>query len=83
MDSFYLGIIAGMLCTVSFIPQVFQIVKTKNTKSISLVTFILFCLGVMFWLLYGVVLGQWPIIIANVITLLLALIILVMKIKYG
>jgi MtN3 and saliva related transmembrane protein len=83
MNSFYLGIIAGTLCTVSFVPQVIQIAKTKDTKSLSLGMFLTFTLGVAVWLFYGIAIHEWPVIIANAITLCLALSILVMKIRYG
>jgi len=82
MSSFYLGIIAGVLCTASFIPQVVQIAKTKNTKSLSLITFSMFTAGVAVWLLYGMVIHEWPVIIANAVTLVLAGAILVMKLRY-
>lgn len=77
-----IGILAGILCTISFIPQVIRIVKTKRTKDLSLVTFTLFSLGVFLWLVYGVLIQELPIILANFATLSLILIILGMKIKY-
>lgn len=77
-----LGYFAGALTTISFIPQVIKIWKTKSTKDISLITFIAFCLGVFLWMLYGIILHSLPVIIANLIGLLLGLIILILKIKY-
>ena len=58
------------------------IIKTKNTKGISLPMYILFTIGVACWLLYGIYFGMLPVIIANFITLALALVILTFKIKY-
>ncbi len=77
-----LGYIAGAMTTISFIPQVVRTWKTKSTKDISLAMFILFCLGVATWMIYGIILNSWPIIIANGVVLVLGLNILVMKIVY-
>ena len=78
-----IGIIAGTLTTIAFLPQVIQVVKTKSTDDISLVMYVVFITGVAFWLLYGILLGAWPVIIANIVTFILALIVLVMKLRHG
>jgi MtN3 and saliva related transmembrane protein len=83
VTAFWLGIVAGTLCTISFIPQVLRIAKNRHARDLSLVTFIMFSCGVFIWLLYGIVIQEWPVIIANAVTLALALLILGMKIKYG
>ncbi|MBK8809012.1 MAG: SemiSWEET transporter [Bacteroidales bacterium] len=75
-----IGILAATLTTTSFIPQAYKIIKTKNTDGISLSMYIFFSLGVLLWLIYGIFLNNLPIIIANSITLCLALIILYFKI---
>ena len=77
----YIGFIAAFLTTASFLPQAYQTIKTQNTKSISLLMYILFSLGVLCWLLYGISLDDKPMIYANIITLFLASIILGIKIK--
>lgn len=77
-----LGYVAGALTTIAFLPQVIQTWKTKSTKDISLGMFVSFCTGVFLWLIYGVLINSYPVIIANVFTLSLAMIILFMKIKY-
>ncbi len=82
MNSFIIGIIAGTLCTISFLPQVIRIARTKQTKDLSLVTFSVFSLGVFLWLVYGFILKELPIILANAATLTLALIIVAMKLKF-
>lgn len=79
----WIGMIAGTLTTLAFLPQVMQVVKTKSTEDISLVMYIVFITGVAFWLLYGILLGAWPVIIANIVTFILALIVLVMKLRFG
>ena len=78
----FLGYLAAVLTTISFVPQALLIIKTKNTKGISLPMYILFTIGVACWLLYGIYFGMLPVIIANFITLALALVILTFKIKY-
>jgi MtN3 and saliva related transmembrane protein len=77
-----LGLIAGALTTVAFIPQVVKIWKSKHTLDISLGMFSILSVGVFLWLLYGIQLGALPLILANGITLVLSLTILVFKLKY-
>ena len=82
MDSFVIGIIAGTLTTISFIPQIIKIYKTKNAKDLSVLMFLIFSLGVLLWLIYGIAIGELPVIIANCVTLLFIIVILAMKIRY-
>ncbi len=77
-----IGSIAGTLTTISFIPQVYKVVTTKQTRDISLWMFIIFSLGVACWLIYGILIDSLPIIIANAVTITLAIIILVYKLRY-
>ena len=77
-----LGLIAGALNTVAFIPQVVKIWKTRHTRDISLGMFAIFSAGVFLWLLYGIQIGATPVIVANIVTLGLALTILIFKIRY-
>ena len=78
-----IGYLAAALTTVSFIPQVVQIWRSKHTKDISLGMYSIFTLGIAVWLAYGILLGSTPIIIANCITIVLAGSVLMMKLKYG
>ena len=78
-----IGTAAAMLTTASFVPQAWHTFRTRDVGGISLGMYASFALGVALWLLYGVLLGAWPIIVANAITLALALGILVMKLRYG
>jgi MtN3 and saliva related transmembrane protein len=78
-----LGLAAGSLTTVAFVPQIFRIVKTRSAHDISWWMFGIFCTGIALWLWYGVRLDALPLILANVITLALALIILFLKWRYG
>ena len=77
-----IGFIAAVLTTGSFVPQAWHTFKTKDVSGISLAMYSAFTLGIAMWLAYGVLLGAWPIVIANVITLVLASAILVMKVMH-
>jgi MtN3 and saliva related transmembrane protein len=77
-----LGLVAGVLTTGSFIPQVIKILKTRDVSSISLVMYLAFTFGVLLWCIYGVINGQAAIVASNGITLALASVILGMKIRY-
>jgi len=83
MDAELIGAIAATLTTISFIPQVWQVWRTKHTKDISLTMYVTFTAGVTMWLLYGITLNAWPIIIANAITVSLAGAVLLMKLRFG
>jgi len=77
----YAGYVAATLTTISFIPQVVKVVQTKETQNISLWMYIIFTTGVFCWLIYGLIQSIFPVIFANVVTLILSSIILVYKIK--
>jgi len=77
-----LGIAAGTLTTIAFVPQVLKTWRTRSGEDISTGMFLLFSSGVLLWLLYGVALDAMPIIIANSITLILALAIILLKMRY-
>ena len=74
--------LAAVLTTASFVPQAIHTFRTRDVSGISLVMYSAFTGGVALWLVYGLLLGAWPIVIANVITLSLASSILVMKLRY-
>lgn len=77
-----LGLLAGTLTTIAFVPQVIKAWRTKHTHDISLGMFVIFCMGVFLWLMYGILIKNFPITVNNVITLVLTAIILVLKLKY-
>ena len=83
MTGEWLGYIAAFLTTLSFVPQAFKTIRSKDTNGVSLSMYAVFTVGVVFWLGYGVLLGSWPIIVANVVTLVLAATILALKLRYG
>jgi MtN3 and saliva related transmembrane protein len=78
-----IGLLAGALTTAAFLPQAWQIWKTRSTKDISLTMYIVFTTGVVLWLTYGLLIGAMPVVVANTLTLMLATFILFMKFKHG
>lgn len=78
-----IGFAAGVCTTGSLLPQVIKTLKTKNTRDISLYMYILLNLGIFLWFIYGVLLREMPIMVANGVSLLLAMIVLVLKLKHG
>lgn len=77
-----IGAIAAVLTTMAFIPQAWLTWKSKRADGVSLGMYSIFTTGVALWLLYGLLIEAWPVIIANAFTLALALFILVMKIRF-
>jgi MtN3 and saliva related transmembrane protein len=77
------GYLAAGLTTVSFVPQVWHTWRTRDVGGISLGMYTVFAIGVFLWLLYGVMLDAWPVVVANAVTLALAIAILAMKLKWG
>lgn len=78
-----IGLMAGVLTTLSFVPQVRQTWRTKSTKDISLPMFLAFCTGVLLWLIYGIMIQSMPVMLANGVTLVLSGAILIMKLRWG
>ncbi len=76
-----IGYLAGSLTTVAFLPQVVKTWKSHSARDLSLAMLAIFTTGVLCWLLYGIALGRWPIIIPNIVTLLLTSAILFFKLK--
>ncbi|OGC06468.1 hypothetical protein A2526_06035 [candidate division WOR-1 bacterium RIFOXYD2_FULL_36_8] len=80
---FWIGIVAAVLTTSAFLPQVIKAYKTKHTKDISFMMCIVLSVGLILWLVYGILLFSLPIILANSVTLLLIGYLIYLKIKYG
>ena len=74
--------IAAVLTTAAFIPQVYKIIHGQETKGVSLLMHITFAVGVAFWFTLGVILWNWPMMIANALTFVLTIIIVAMKLYY-
>ena len=77
------GYIAAVLTTAAFLPQLIKILKTKKADDVSLITLIMFIIGVLCWIIYGYNISSIPILIANLITLILNLLILISKIYFS
>lgn len=81
IDISLVGYGAALCTTCAFIPQVWQVIQSRNTESISLLMYCIFVFGVFLWCVYGVVVKDLPLIMANLVTLILAAIILAMKLR--
>tara|TARA_B100000925_G_scaffold84621_1_gene60484 strand:+ start:137 stop:421 length:285 start_codon:yes stop_codon:yes gene_type:complete len=77
------GYIAAVLTTAAFLPQLIKTLKTKKADDVSLITLIMFIIGVLCWIIYGYKISSIPILIANLITLILNLLILISKIYFS
>lgn len=77
-----LGFAAAALTTFSFLPQVVKVWRSQQAGDISLVTYGMFCTGIALWLIYGLLIGDGPIIVANIITLALAGSVLVLALRF-
>ena len=77
-----IGYLAALCTTLSFVPQAAKTIKTRDTAGISLWMYVIFTLGVFLWLMYGVAIRNYPVMIANAVTFALAATILGFKIKY-
>ncbi len=83
MNMEWAGYIAAVLTTLSFVPQALKTIRTKDTRSISLGMYVVFTIGIVFWLVYGIALHSLPMILSNIVTLILSGTILAMKLKHG
>ncbi|MBX3455355.1 SemiSWEET transporter [Ferrovibrio sp.] len=77
------GLLAGTLTTVAYLPQVIQVWRTRSARDISLGMFLLMVSGISLWLIYGLMIGSVALIAANSVTLVLTMLVLIGKLKYG
>ena len=78
-----IGLTAATLTTICFVPQVYKTWKSKETKNLSLIMYLMLSTGILLWLVYGLFINDLPIIAANAVSLLLAISLLTLKIIYG
>ena len=83
MESDVLGLVAGALTTIAFVPQVLRILRTRSAHDISWLLFGILAVGSALWLWYGMRVGSFPLVVTNVITLTLQLLIFGLKWRYG
>ena len=79
----FFGYFAAILTTAAFLPQLIKTIKTKKADDVSLVTLIMFISGLGSWIIYGYAISSFPILLANIITFILNLLILISKIYYS
>ena len=79
----FFGYFAAILTTAAFLPQLIKTLKTKKADDVSLITLIMFLSGVGSWIIYGYKISSFPILLANIITFILNLLILISKIYYA
>ena len=79
----FFGYFAALLTTLAFLPQLIKTLKTKKAEDVSLITLIMFLTGVLSWIIYGYRIASTPILLANLITFLLNLLILIFKITFS
>jgi MtN3 and saliva related transmembrane protein len=79
----YVGMAAALLTTGAFVPQVVRAWRTRSTRDLSASSFMVYATGLAMWLIYGLLIGDAPLIASNGTTLVLALIILALKLRHG
>ena len=79
----FFGYFAAILTTLAFLPQLIKTLKTKKAEDVSLITLIMFLTGVLSWIIYGYKISSTPILLANLITFVLNLLILIFKITFS
>ena len=77
------GVTGAALTTLCWLPQALKVVREKETRALSLPATAAFTFGVVLWLIYGLAIGDWPLIGSNAVTLALMAVILTMKLRYG
>ena len=78
-----IGALAALATTLCWLPQAARTIRTRETRATSLTSQVAFAVGLALWLVYGLLIGSWPLVGANALTLLLVSIIVAMKLRYG
>jgi MtN3 and saliva related transmembrane protein len=78
-----IGGVAAFLTTAAYVPQAIRTIRTRQTRDLSLGTYFMLAAGLALWLVYGLILSSMPLILANIVTLALVGVILVLKLKNG
>lgn len=79
----WMGYMAAILTTAAFVPQAARTIRTRDTSGISLSMYVIFTIGIACWFGYGIYLSSWPMIVSNLITFVLAAVILTLKMRHG
>jgi MtN3 and saliva related transmembrane protein len=83
MSAEWTGYVAATLTTLAFVPQALKTIRSRDTRGLSLGMYVVFTIGLAFWLAYGIFLHSWPMILSNAVTLGLSSSILALKLRYG
>jgi MtN3 and saliva related transmembrane protein len=78
-----IGYLAAFCTTIAFVPQLIRVLQLKSARDVSLSMVIIFTFGVAAWLVYGLMLHSWPVIVANAVTLVLSTSLLGLKLYYS
>jgi MtN3 and saliva related transmembrane protein len=79
----WIGAIGAVLTTVCWLPQAVRMVRHKDTRAVSLTTNLTFGIGLIFWLIYGIAIADWPLIGSNAVSVVFTSVIVAMKLKHG
>jgi MtN3 and saliva related transmembrane protein len=79
----WIGGIGALLTTICWLPQAMQVVRDKDTRAISLTTNLTFGIGLIFWLIYGIAIVDWPLIWSNAVSVVFTAVIVAMKLRHG
>lgn len=79
----WIGAAAATITTLCWVPQAIKVIRTRETKAISLIMYLMLTVGIALWLVYGLLIGSWPLIGANAVTFVLTVLILAMKLRFG
>lgn len=79
----WIGGAGAVLTTICWLPQAVRLVRTNETHAISLATNLIIATGILLWLIYGIAIGNWPLIAANAISMMFTLVIIAMKLRHG
>ncbi|MCA1952393.1 MAG: SemiSWEET transporter [Hyphomicrobiales bacterium] len=78
-----IGSLAAAITTLCWVPQALKVIRTRDTRALSLIMYLMLTLGIGLWLVYGLLIGSWPLIGANTVTFILVVIILGLKLRHG
>jgi MtN3 and saliva related transmembrane protein len=79
----FIGGVAAVITTLCWVPQAIKVIRTRDTRSLSLIMYLMLAVGIALWLVYGLLILSWPLIGANLVTLVLVVTILAMKLRFG
>jgi len=78
-----IGIVAALCSMSSFVPQIVKMVRERNAEAVSFPMYVVTVSGFVFWIAYGMAIMSWPVAVSNVVNLVLAAVILVLKLRYS